>query len=176
MSTSATTSTRPTLLNGCAMAATATEARFRINGPEPSPRATRVVALDPGAAALIRRAAQRHWQGAHFFTYEPGSPAVDGDGGPPELMLRAPDGSGRRLGEALAGADMTVMVATAEDGAEAASLVGEVCAGLGIMTTGLVFGEGRAAEVVSVLRRHVRVLLVSGDEDDVPELLTALRA
>jgi hypothetical protein len=169
-------STRPTLLNGCAMAATAAEARFRINAPNPSPRATRVVALDRGAADLVRRAARRQWQGAHFFTYEPGSPPVDGDGGPPELVLRSPDGSREPLGEVLAGADMTVMVATAEDGAEAASVVGEICGRLGIMTTGLVFGQGRAAEVVSVLRRHVRVLLVSGDEDDVPELLTALRA
>ena len=169
-------SSRPTLLNGCAMAATTTEARFRINAPNPAPRATRVVALDPGAAALVRRVAQRHWQGAVFFTYEPGSPRLDGDGGPPELVLRAPDGSQARLSEALAGADMTVMVATAEDGADAASLLGELCGRLGIQTTGLVLGEGRAAKVVSVLRRHVRVLLVSGDEDDVPELLAALRA
>jgi hypothetical protein len=169
-------SARPTLLNGCAMAATAAEARFRINGPTPPPRSTRIVALDRGAATLISRAAQQRWQGAHFFTYEPGSPSVDGDGGPPEIVLRAPDGSWERLSEALAGADMTVMVATAEDGAEAASVVGEICGRLGIMTTGLVFGQARAAAVVSVLRRHVRVLVVSGDEDDVPELLRALRA
>ena len=168
--------TRPTLLNGCARAATATEARFRINAPDPAPRATRVVALDPGAAALIRRAAQRHWQGAVFFTYEPGSSRLDGDGRPPEIVLRAPDGSQARLGEALDGADMTVMVATAEDGAAAASVLGEICGHMGIQTTGLVFGEGRAAKVVSILRRHVRVLLVSGDEDDAPELLTAQRA
>ncbi|HEX8858963.1 MAG TPA: hypothetical protein VGC06_07685 [Actinomycetes bacterium] len=71
---------------------------------------------------------------------------------------------------------MTVMVATAEDGAEAASVIGERCGRLGIQTTGLVFGQGRAAAVISVLRRHARVLVVSGDEDDVPELLTALRA
>src|SRR6266542_584021 len=153
-------STRPTLLNGCGMAATAAEARFRINGPNPPARAARIVALDRGAAAVISRAAQQRWQGAHFFTYEPGSP----------------DGAHVRLSEALAGADMTVMVATAEDGAEAASVVGEICGRLGIMTTGLVFGQGRAPTVVSVLRRHVRVLVVSGDEDEVPELLSALRA
>jgi hypothetical protein len=169
-------SARPTLLNGCGMAATAAEARFRLNGPSPPARSTRVVALDRGAAALVTRAARQRWQGAHFFVHEPGSPGVDGDGGPPEIVLRAADGSRRQLGDVLAGADMTVMVATAEDGARAASTIGERCGRLGIMTTGLVFGEGRAAAVVSVLRRHVRVLLVSGDEDDVPELLTALRA
>ncbi|HZD37854.1 MAG TPA: 3-methyl-2-oxobutanoate hydroxymethyltransferase [Actinomycetes bacterium] len=169
-------STRPTLLNGCGMAATAAEARFRISGPTPPARSTRIIALDRGAAALVTRAAGQRWQGARFFTYEPGSPDVDGDGGPPEIILRAADGSRAALSDVLAGADMTVMVATAEDGAQAALAIGERCARLGIMTTGLVFGEGRAAAVVSVLRRHVRVLVVSGDEDDVPELLTALRA
>src|SRR6266540_1179353 len=143
-------STRPTLLNGCGMAATAAEARFRINGPNPPARAARIVALDRGAAAVISRAAQQRWQGAHFFTYEPGSPGGDRDGSPPDIALRAPDGSHVRLSEALAGADMTVMVATAEDGAEAASVVGEICGRLGIMTTGLVFGQGRAPTVVSV--------------------------
>ena len=169
-------STRPTLLNGCAMAATAAEARFRINGPHPPPRATRIVALDRGATAVISRAAQQRWQGAHFFTYEPGSPVVDGDGGPPDIVLRALDGSRARLSDELGGADMTVMVATADDGAEAASVVGEICTRLGIMTTGLVIGQGRAAAAVSALRRHARVLVVSGDEDDLPDVLTALRA
>jgi hypothetical protein len=167
---------RPTLLNGCGLAASAAEARFRIDGPTPPARATRVVALDPGAVTVVRRAAERSWQGARFFSYEPGASGGNGDGGPPEVVLRAPDGSRKRLAEVLDGADMTVMVATAEDGAEAASAIGERCGRLGIMTTGLVLGDGRAASVVSVLRRHVRVLVVSGDEDDVPELLTALRA
>jgi hypothetical protein len=170
------TTIRPTLLNGCGLAATAAEARFRINGPTPPARATRVVALDRGAVAVVSRAAERSWQGAQFFAYEPGAPGGNGHGGPPEIVLRAADGSPARLGEALDGADMTVMVATAEDGAEAASAIGEICGRLGIMTTGLVFGQGPAASVISVLRRHVRVLVVSGDEDDVPELLTALRA
>jgi hypothetical protein len=168
-------STRPTLLNGCAMAATVAEARFRINGPNPPPRATCIVALDRGAAAVISRAAQQRWQGAHFFTYEPVPPA-GGDGGPPDTVLRAPDGSRARLSDELASADMTVMVATSDDGAEAASVVGEICTRLGIMTTGLVIGQGRAAVAVSALRRHARVLVVSGDEDDLPDVLTALRA
>ncbi|HEX8928663.1 MAG TPA: 3-methyl-2-oxobutanoate hydroxymethyltransferase [Actinomycetota bacterium] len=170
------TSFRPTLLNGCRLAATAAEARFRINGPAPPARATRVVALDQGAVAVVARTAQRAWQGAVFYAYEPASPGGNGDGRAAEIVLRAPDGTRKRLGEALDGADMTVLVATAEDGAEAASVIGERCGRLGIQTTGLVFGQGRAASVISVLRRHVRVLVVSGDEDDVPELLTALRA
>jgi len=67
-------STRPTLLNGCGMAATAAEARFRINGPNPPARAARIVALDRGAAAVISRAAQQRWQGAHFLHLRAGIP------------------------------------------------------------------------------------------------------
>jgi hypothetical protein len=159
------------------MAATAAEARFRISGPDLPPRATRVIALDEGAVAVISRAAEQRWEGARFFTYEPGSPVLDGDGASPDIILRAPDGSQARLSEELAGADVIVMVATADDGAEAASVVGEVCTRMAIMTTGLVIGQGRAAEAaVSALRRHARVLVVSADEDDVPDVLTALRA
>lgn len=170
-------SIRPTLLSSCAKAATAAEARFRINGPNPTPRVTRVVALDEGAATIVHRAARQRWGGAHFLTYEPGGPVAHGDGEPPAIVLRAADGSEARLSEELAGADMIVMVATADDGAEAASVIGQACARRGIMTTGLVFGEGRdTAAAVSALRAHARVLLVSRDEDDVPEVLTALRA
>jgi hypothetical protein len=170
---------RPTLLNSCAKAASAAEARFRINGPNPTPRVTRIVALDEGAATIVHRVAQQHWGGAHFLTYEPGVPVAHGDGELPDIVLRAADGSEARLSEELAGADMIVMVATTDDGGEAAYVIGEACIRRGIMTTGLVFvfGEGRdVAAVVSALRAHARVLLVSRDEDDVPEVLTALRA
>jgi hypothetical protein len=163
-------STRPTLLNSCAKAATAAEARFRIAAPDPAPQATRIVALDPGAVAVVRRAAQQHWRSAHFLTYE-------GDGGTSDLILRASDGSQVRFSTELADADMWMMIATADDGAEAASVIGEACSRRGIMTTGLVFGEGsEVAAAVSALRPYARVLLVSSDEDDVPEVLAALRA
>jgi hypothetical protein len=169
--------TRPTLLHSCAMAATATEARFRIDAPDPAPQATRVVALDAGAATVVRRAAQQHWRSAHFLTYEPGTPVAPGSGGQPDLVLRAVDGSQVRLSAELADADVSVMVATDDDGAQAASVIGEACWRLGIMTAGLVFGEGPdVAGAVSALRPHARVLLVSKDEDDVPEVLAALRA
>jgi hypothetical protein len=162
--------TRPTLLNSCAKAATAAEARFRINAPDPAPQATRIVALDRGAAAVVRRAAQQHWRSSHFLTYEGG-----GDGA--DLVLRAADGSQVRLSTELADSDIWMMVATADDGAAAASAIGEACTRRGIMTTGLAFGEGNhVAAAVSALRPYARVLLVSSDEEDVPEVLAALRA
>jgi hypothetical protein len=45
------------------------------------------------------------------------------------------------------------------------------------MTAGLVIGERELiAATVAALRPHARVLMVSGDERDVVDLLTALRA
>lgn len=169
--------TRPVLLSSCARAATAAEARFRIDAPEPGPRSSRVIALDEGATAVVRRVATQSWGAAHFLTYETGTPVIQGNGDVPDVLLRAPDGSQVRLAEELADADLILLVATADDGAEAAAAIGEACTRSGIMTAGVVLGEGHeVAAAVNALRPHARVLLVSRDEDDVPAVLTALRA
>ncbi|HEX8858962.1 MAG TPA: hypothetical protein VGC06_07680 [Actinomycetes bacterium] len=89
------TSFRPTLLNGCRLAATAAEARFRINVPAPPARATRVVALDQVAVAVVGRAAQRAWQGAVFYAYEPGTPAGTATGGRRRSFCARPTARGR---------------------------------------------------------------------------------
>ena len=69
------------------------------------------------------------------------------------------------------------MVATTEADGAAATTIGEACTVRAIMTAGLVIGEPQpSATTVAALRPHARVLLVSGDEHDVVELLTALRA
>lgn len=168
---------RPTLLNSCARAATAAEARFRINYPIATRRASRVVALDQDAAAIVRRVAELPWSGAHFLTYEAPT-TVDGlDGVAIDATLRASDGSQALLSDELAGADVAVMVATNDDCAEAAAIIGQACGEHGIMTAGLVVDAGGAIDrAVSALRAHAMVLVVTADEDDVPEMLTALRA
>lgn len=170
--------TRPTLLNSCARAATAAEARFRIDVPLVPSRATRVIALDEQAAAVVRRVAGHSWATARFFTRE--DVAVSGNGGgasPDDLRLRAVDGSVVTLGEELSGVDATVMVAANDEGAEAASSIGLACSMRGIMTAGLVLTDGaHTAKAMSALRPHARVLMVPGDEEDLVQLLTALRA
>jgi hypothetical protein len=169
---------RPTLGNSCAMAASAHEASFRIQRPFPANRATRIVALDQRAAGIVSRLAERGWsEGAHFLTFEGplaanGHPATDGD-----ATLRAVDGTESRLSVELDDADVAVMVATADDGADAASMVSRAAWSRGVMTAGLVVADGGAADqAVSALRPHAAVLVVTADEDDVPEMLTALRA
>lgn len=171
---------RPILLNSCAEAATAAETRFRIDVPIAGRRAARIVALDVGAAAVLRRVAEQHWSGARFFTAEIRTPPINGNssnGARSEVVLRASDGSASDLRDELAGADVVVMVATADDGATAASAIGKACTHRGIMTAGLILGDRReVGAAVSALRPHARVLMVTTDEHDVSEVLTALRA
>src|SRR5680860_1159453 len=84
---------RPTLLSSCALAATAAEARYRIDGPMMSTRASRVIALDEQAAGIVQRVSELPWSpGAHFLTYEsPESVAGLGDSDLDAPDLDAPD-------------------------------------------------------------------------------------
>jgi hypothetical protein len=170
--------THPTLLNSCASAATAAEARFRIDAPIAPSRATRIVALDEEAAEVVRRVAEQPWATARFFTREESVDTVDGAGASPDdLRMRAMDGSVVTLGEELAGVDAAVMVAATDEGAAAASSIGLACTLRGIMTAGLVLSDGaRVSAALSALRPHARVLMVPAEEDDLVHLLTALRA
>jgi hypothetical protein len=165
----------PILLNSCMRAATAAEARYRIDTPGRGyRRAARVIALDELSEATAARIAARAWDGARFFR---GEARPDPQTGALAAFLRPLSGRGVALADALAGADMTLMIAATDDGAATASLVGAACTARGIMTAGLVLGSGRPVmSAVSALRPHARVLLLSQDEDDVVELLTALRA
>jgi hypothetical protein len=179
---------RPTLLNSCASAATAAEARFRIDAPPMAPPVTRVVALDAGASAVARILAAQTWRGARFLTYEVGTAP-----GPPDdsartdnvladvvladIVLASDDGSAVRLSEELIGTDFIMMIATADDGAAAASAIGTACALRGIMTAAVVVGDGRAAgAAVNALRPYARVLLVTTDQLDVAEIMAAVGA
>jgi hypothetical protein len=149
-----TSPTRPILASSCARAATAEEARFRIDRPIGGRRAL-VVALDEGAADVVDRVAERPWGAARFY--------------------RTPDIP--RVTEELADADVAIMIATPDADADAASAIAQACAQRGIMTAGLILGErADVAAAVSALRPYARNLMVTNDEDDVAAVLTALRA
>ncbi|MDQ7908901.1 hypothetical protein RB614_30660 [Phytohabitans sp. ZYX-F-186] len=157
---------RPVLLNSCARAATAAEARFRIDAPIVPSRGARVFALDGPAEEIVRRIAARPWATARFFGHA-------GDGRVRPLVgVSTVD-----ISAELDGADVAVLVATSPDGARAAAAVGEHCRARGTMTAGLVVDGGAGAlDAVAMLRPYARVLLLTGDEDDIAAVLTALRA
>ena len=168
----------PIRASSCAQAATAAEARFRIDVPIAPSRATRVIALDAESAAAVRQVADQPWASARFFTCQDGVPASSVNGSSADsLRLRTMDGSAAHLGEELTGVDVAVMVATTDEGASAASAIGEACSLRGIMTAGLVLSAGNGAlDALAALRPHARVLIVPAEQEDLSELLTALRA
>jgi hypothetical protein len=176
--------THPTLLNSCAWAATAAEARFRINAGPQAPRSSRVVALDAGAAAVVRELAEQPWRGTRFLRYDADAARADGAadgaangvGAMADVVLEASDGR-VRLSEELIDADFMMMIATANDGAAAASTIGNACTLRGIMTAAIILGDGRAADAaVTALRPHARVMLVTTDATDVAGIMSAVGA
>ena len=169
------TDVRPTLLNGCARAATTAEARFRVDYPNSTRRASRIIGLDDQAASILGSVAGESWQGARFLTYEAPSPSDDGD--QRDAVLRSLDGLETRLSDELDGADVAVMVATGDRGAEGASIIGRACFSRRIMTAGLVVRDGGSPDdAVNALRPFASVLVVSPDEQFIRDVLMALRA
>ena len=136
------------LLSSCARAATAAEARFRIDRPIAPSRAGRVIALDEQAAeSVVLRGIDG---GPATLADELASASV--------VVMVATNDAGASCAYALGKACW-------ERGVQTAGLV------LGNGTS-----EGTAAAAaVAALRPHARVLLPDADELDVVDLLTALR-
>lgn len=168
---------RPILLNSCACAATGAEARYRIQAPVAALPAACVIALDAGAAQ-VSEAARADYRGpARFLTLA--FPALDAGSelGPADLTLRARDGSLTSLSHQLDGAALAILVATSDDGSQAAAVIGAACHRRGVMMAALAIGRDRPIQAaVAAMRPVARVLLVTRDESDLPEVLAALRA
>ncbi len=141
-------------ISSCARAATAEEARFRIDRPIAG-RSARIIALDAAAAVVVLRVAELPWGASTFY----------------------PDASTFDIQADLADADVAIMIATADTGSEIAESIARACAERGIMTAGLVIGDlADVSDAISALRPYARNLMVTDDEDDVAAVLTALRA
>jgi hypothetical protein len=163
-----------------AIMASAEQARFRIDRPNSRPRTTCVIALDARGAAAIAALREQKWNGARFLRY---AGARRASALLPSLRIDATllDEAGGAIGlaEALTSADSVVMLAASE-AAEAAEIIGNACAVRGIATTGLVLmpaGGGEAlGRIVTAMRPHTTMLVVSGGDDYIGEMLSALRA
>ncbi|SFO28054.1 hypothetical protein SAMN05216207_104118 [Pseudonocardia ammonioxydans] len=162
----------PILQNSCARATSLEEARYRIDIPIEGRRGARVVALDDGAATLVRRLAREPWNAARFYTLPAQEP------GEPGTWLHRTSGSSTPLADELAEGDVVVMIATRNDASAAAvETLGRAAAERGIMTAAVALGRQEGmTNAVRALRPYARVLLVNGEESDVAELLTAIRS
>ena len=145
---------KPILANACAQAATAEEARYRINR-EIGGRKALIVALDDEASRVVDRVAERPWGAAQFFP----KPAVDA------VTAEYDD------------ADVVIVVGTADADGEVASALARAGAERGIMLAALILGDhNEVGHAVAALRPYARNLMITQDEDDVAAVLTALRA
>ncbi|MCW8379710.1 3-methyl-2-oxobutanoate hydroxymethyltransferase [Streptomyces justiciae] len=167
---------RPILASSCARATSWAESRHRIDAPVAGRHGARVIALDDGAATLVRRLAEEKWNAARFCTIA-ASPSPSRQDGEAVLRLHRAAGGPTVLLDELAEADVAVLIATHDCEAVAAALIGRACAERGIMTAGIVLGDpSETRDTVRALRPHTRVLLVSNDPQDVAETLISIRA
>lgn len=157
--------TQSGLITSCARAATSEEAAFRIDYPLAAARNTRVVALDPAAAEIVRRTSRMPWAQARFYT------SVD-----PGHSLVTMAGETVPLAGELESSNSVVLLSTDGGTARAAATIGAACQVRGIMTAGLVVTPGLTGKALLALRPHARILLVPADEDDLVELLRATRS
>jgi len=164
----------PTMLHGCARAATAEETRYRIQSPNSLQRTSRIFALDAAAAEAMYAVTEDPWNDAHFLTVS------KADKGAAELRLNHPDGSAADFLRELEDADVVVLLATDGSSEGAAEIIARACHERNIMCAALALGQGNADHsldlVVNSMRRFARVLVVAHDEDYIPAMLTALRA
>jgi hypothetical protein len=175
-----------------ARATSRAEGRFRIDAPNSRARAVKVIALDPQSERVVERLAQANWSGATFLTATRGAPAREKR----FSMSRAPArgerfsmsgwladlaGHTKNLVDEIDSADQVVMIATAGENLEAASIIGEACSLKQVMTTALVLSPAATADAalsqsLAHLRPWALMLVIAGAEDYIADMLAALRA
>ena len=163
-----------------ARAASASEARFRIDAPNSQPRRIKVIALDHASEAVVKSLAKAEWQGASFLTIRQDTPRR-GESFSMKGWLADLAGGTKDLVDEIAAADQVVMVATAGENAEAASIIGEAASLKRVMTTALVICPQRTSDealsqTLARLRPWSLMLVVSAAKDYINDMLTALRA
>lgn len=169
---------RPILASSCARAATAAEARYRIDAEIASAGSVVVIALDGVAREVMHRVAGRPWQDARFFVAEPGRAGGAAEAEPSRLiMLRPLSGGASTVEDVVRSAASVVLLAGDTGSAPGAAAVGRACATHGVPTAGFIVGtRDGGTEPARALRPYAGVLLEGAAEDDVVSVLSALRA
>jgi hypothetical protein len=151
------------MLSESARMSSAAEARFRIQTPNSSPRAIKVIALDAPSERVVSRLAEGSWQNATFFTAR-------------DLVRQRKD-----LTEEVSSADLIVMVAAPGGRADLASMIGEACSRGRVMTTSFVVGVASASDealskTLAQLRPWSLMVVIANVDDYIEDMLIALRA
>jgi hypothetical protein len=162
------------MLSESARMSSAAEARFRVQAPNSTSRATKIVALDVGSEAIVRRLARGGWEHATFFTAA--SRGEHGDG-----ALRDLAGHIRSVTAEVDAADLVILIAGPGGHAHAASLIGQACSLQRVMTTGFIVGSASASEsalskTLAQLRPWSLMVVIADGDDYMDDMMTALRA
>jgi hypothetical protein len=170
------------MLSESARMSSATEAQFRIQAPNSRQRVTKVIALDRPSEGIVKTLAQRQWNNATFLTASrfAGAPQ-EGQRFSMQGWLSDLAGRTTDLVAEVDSADLVIMVATAGEDAQAASLIGEACSLKRVNTTALVLGsashsDAEMAHTLGPLRPWSLMLVVSNAEEYIEDMLRALRA
>ena len=163
-----------------ARAASAAEARFRIDAPNSRPRAVKVIALDRPSEDVVQRLARLPWANASFLTAIAGIPRA----GAPfsvEGWLGDLAGHTKNLVDEIDNADLVVMVASGGENVQVASLIGEACSLKRVMTTALVLGtelvsDAALSQTLAQLRPWALMVVIASAEEYIADMLAALRA
>jgi len=147
---------------------TAAEARFRVQAPNSTPPAIKVIALDPLAHSVVKRLSAGGWTRATFF---------DAAGG----ALADANGHAASIAAEVETADLVVLVAGPGGHAQLASEVGQACSARRVMTTGFIVGTASAStealsETLAQLRPWSLMVVIADNDEYLDDMLTALRA
>ena len=160
---------------------TAAQSRFRISDPNAKPRTVKVIALDEASERVVERLARSVWNHASFLSASAfNAPHKDNNftmkGWLSDLAGRTKD-----LVDEIKTADLVVMIASAGENAQAASIIGEACSLRSIMTTALIMGSASVSDealsrTLAQLRPWALMLVIANNDDYVDDMLIALRA
>jgi hypothetical protein len=162
------------MLSESARMSSAGEARYRVQAPNSTPRATKVVALDAASEVVVRRLARGIWEDATFLTAASHGEAGDG-------ALRDLDGHGRSVTDEVDAADLVILVAGPGGHAQAVSPIGQACSLRRVMTTGFVIGitsasESELSKTLAQLRPWSLMVVITSSDDYIDDMMSALRA
>jgi hypothetical protein len=165
-------------LSESARATRASESRYRIDYPNYRPRLVRIFALDAESRAVIAAAG---WADRTGISLADGPAAGPGAGRAASVQawFQTLAGSTREALDAVAGADLVLMVASAAGSEAVAAMIGEACRAQGITVMSLVLQRQEAPEealtaVLRELRPHSGMLVVASDVDYLDAALSAL--
>jgi hypothetical protein len=170
------------MLSESARMTTAEQSKFRINAPNSKPRAIKVIALDKRSEDVVKKLAQGSWNKASFFaSVHFDSPPQAGGDWSMKAWLNDLAGRTSKLIDEINTADLIVMVASAGEKAEAASVIGEAAALKRVMTTALILDRKSSSDdalsnTLLHLRPYASMLVVADDDDYIESMLAALRA